>query len=175
MKKWAGLIGCGVLLGASVAWAATTLDVKTGLWEMTSVGTTSGTPPIPQDVLAKLTPEQRAKLQQSMAAGMASANQPHVRKACITQKSLERGLNFEDRPNCKTTVLNSTPRMLDVAMECTGAQRMTGKFHFEAADRETIAGDTNMVMTDGTNAMTMKYKINGKWLGGDCGNVKPEE
>ena len=173
MSKRAALICCGALLTASVAWGAATLDVKTGLWEMTSVGETSGRPPIPAEALAKLTPEQRAKVEQSMAAGMASANQPRVRKECLTQKSLERGLNFEDRPNCRTTVLNSTPRMVDFAMECTGAQQMKGKFHFEAADRETIAGDTNMMMTDGTNTMTMKYKISGKWLGSNCGDVKP--
>src|SRR5690348_6570180 len=118
MNKWAALIGGALLTVASVAWGAATLDVKTGLWEMTSVGETSGRPPIPAEVLAKMTPEQRAKIEQQMAAGMAAANQPHVRKECITQKALERGLNFENRPNCKTTVLNSTPRLLDIAMEC---------------------------------------------------------
>lgn len=175
MNGRAALIGGALLMGAPFAWGAATLDVKTGLWEMTSVGESSGRPPIPAEALAKLTPEQRAKVEQQMAASMAAANQPHVRKECITQKALERGLNFADRPNCKSTVLSSTPRMLDVAMECSGAQQMKGKFHFEAPNRETIAGDTNMVMTDGTNAMTMKFKINGKWQGSDCGNVKPTE
>jgi hypothetical protein len=28
-------------------------------------------------------------------------------------------------------------------------------------------------MSDGNNTMTSKHTIQGKWLGADCGNVKP--
>ena len=43
------------------------LNVKTGLWEVTTTVSTSGQMPIPPDLLAKLTPEQRAKFEQQMS------------------------------------------------------------------------------------------------------------
>ena len=45
-----------------------TINVRTGLWEMTSSGQTTGTPPIPAEAFARLTPEQRAKFEAAMTA-----------------------------------------------------------------------------------------------------------
>jgi hypothetical protein len=165
-----------LLLGASIASAAT-LDVATGMWEVTSQGQASGMPPIPPEALAKMTPDQRAKVEAAMAAAMGRANKPDVSRSCITQKELERGLHFNehDRPNCKQTTLNSTPRLLDAHTECTGNERTTGNIHIEAVDRHTIRGNFDFVVTDGTSTMTMKRTLQGKWLGNDCGNVKPSE
>jgi hypothetical protein len=39
----------------------TPLDVKTGLWESTTVMNMGGLPPIPQEMLDKMTPEQKAR------------------------------------------------------------------------------------------------------------------
>jgi hypothetical protein len=50
-------------LFCGAAWAADNvqpLDVKLGLWESTTTMEHSGAPPIPAEVLARLSPEQRA-------------------------------------------------------------------------------------------------------------------
>ena len=171
-------IGAGFLLGASAAtvMAAVTLDVKMGLWEISSIGETTGRPPIPAEALARLTPEQRAQVEASIAAAMGSSRKPLVHRACLTQKALERGLSFDDKErNCRKTITNSTSRLLDMTMECTGRETASGTFHFEAVNRETIRGNVNVVMSNGTDTMTMKRTVNGKWLSNDCGNVKPNE
>lgn len=172
-------LGAGLALGATLITAAiaATLDVKPGLWEVTSQGEASGTPPIPPQALAQLSPQQRAQVMAAMSAAMARANQPNVMRSCITRKMLERGWdpNQDRRENCKQTVTSSTSHSLDAHMECTGEQHATGDLHIEAVDRETIRGNFNMAMAGGSNTMTMKRTLQGKWLGSDCGDVKPNE
>jgi hypothetical protein len=70
--------------------------------------------------------------------------------------------------------VNSTSKQIDVTMECTGEQKMNGTFHFEAIDRQSIRGNLNLVVSGSGNTMTIKRVMQGKWLGSDCGSVKPE-
>ena len=54
------------LFAAMSAWAAGTiqpLDMKPGLWEITLTVRSSGRPPMPPEVVAKLTPEERARIE----------------------------------------------------------------------------------------------------------------
>ena len=170
-------LGLGVTAGSImlVHAAGSSLDVKTGLWEITSTGTTTGAPPIPPEALAQMTPEQRAKMEAAMQAAIARNNQPHVSKSCITQKQLEKAPNFAEQHNksCKQTVVSRTTSLIETRVECSGPQKMTGTFRFQAQSREAIHGDVSMVMSDGNKTMTSKHTIQGKWLGADCGNVKP--
>jgi hypothetical protein len=166
-------------LGAAVSTAASgaTLDVQTGLWEVASTGETTGLPPIPPEALARMSAEQRAQMQAHMAAAMERSNKPDVRRSCITAKTLQRGLDFSqgERPNCKRTVLSSSSSQIDVRIDCTGDEKMNGNFHFEAVDRQTMRGTINLVISNGANKMTMNRTMQGKWLGSDCGSVKPYE
>jgi len=43
-----------------------------------------------------------------------------------------------------------------------------------AFDRQSIRGNLNLVVSGGANTMTIKRVMQGKWLGSDCGSVKPE-
>jgi hypothetical protein len=171
-------IGLGLATVPPSLAGQTPLNVKPGLWEMSWTGETSGTPPtLPPDQLAKLTPEQRAKIEAAMEAAIAKGNAPHAIKHCVTQKELDRGLNVDDQnqKSCKQTVVSSTSSVLEVHMECTGRQQSSGTYRIEATSPTTITGALNMVMSDGTHSMTMKRQVAGKWLGADCGEVKPIE
>lgn len=161
----------GLTLGASLASAAS-LDVRTGLWEVTSQGETTGMPPIPPETLARMTPEQRAQMMAAM-----TSKQPEVSRSCITDKTLQHGFDMSEREraDCTRTVSNSTSRQVDVRIQCTGQQTMNGRFHIEANDRQTISGNLDFVVSSGPNTMTMKRTLRGKWISSDCGNVKPRE
>jgi hypothetical protein len=50
---------------------------------------------------------------------------------------------------------------------------MSGTFRFQALSREAIRGEVSMVLSGGDKPMTSKHTLDGKWLGADCGNVKP--
>lgn len=171
---FAGFCVSNILIFPSYA-AAATLNLKPGLWEMTWSGQTSGAPPIPPDVLAQMPPERRAKLEAAMAANANRTSAPHANKQCITEKSLQRGLNVEENKtesSCQRTVVSNTASVMDMRQECSGRQKSSGTFHFEAASPETMTGTINMTITDGARTMTVKRVVNGKWLAADCGDLK---
>ncbi len=171
------LLGFGVSAGAILLAhaAGPKFNIKPGLWEITSTGTSSGTPPIPDDVLARMSPDQRAKFEASMQAAMAQANAPHVVKSCITEKQLEQGPDFGggDSKSCKQTIVTQTSTAMEVHMECSGEQKMSGTLRYQAVSSEAVSGSTDMVVTNGTKTMSSKHNMQGKWLGSDCGSVKP--
>ena len=175
-----GVLGLGTvtLLGVAGAGLAQTptLDLKPGLWQISSTGSMTGAPPIPPEVLASMPPEKRAQAEAAMQAAMARAGAPQVAQNCVTEDQLRRGLNFEDphNPSCKRTVVTNSSSLLVVHEECAGARPMVGDFRFAAVDRETMKGDINVVMGNGANTTTMQRSLQGKWLGSDCGDVKPQ-
>ena len=91
------------MLFCSTMWAADlqALDVKTGQWETTTSGQMTGMPAIPPEVLAKLTPEQRAKMESAMGARGAK---PIVSTYCLTKDKLEQAWNTGQSmaKNCTT-------------------------------------------------------------------------
>ena len=66
--KTFSIVFCFALVLHAVGRGFQPLDVKTGQWESTMTGQTTGMPPIPDDVLNRMTPEQRAKIQAAMQA-----------------------------------------------------------------------------------------------------------
>jgi hypothetical protein len=174
----AGLCAGIVSTAASHA-APVPLNVRTGLWEMTSSGQTTGAPAFPASILAQLPPERRAKIEAAMNARRTQQSTPRVTKQCITEKSLHRGFNPDSRSgpelSCQTTVASSTATIMEVHENCTGREKVKGTFRFEALTPDTMNGTIDMVMTDGTHTMTIKRVISGKWLSADCGNVKSRE
>lgn len=169
-------------IGATVGWVLpslaaneTPLAVTPGLWEMTSQSETSGALPIPPEALANMTPEQRAKFEAAMQASMAKQRQPRTVKTCVTADELKRGFTSgEDEKNCQKTIVNSTSKVLDAKIVCTGGQEQsTGTLHYEAVDAKTVAGKMDMTVSRGAKSMEIKNDVHGKWLAADCGDVKP--
>jgi hypothetical protein len=165
---------------ASICWAAVSqaapvsLNVKYGLWAMTTTGTASGTPPVPAANLARLTPAQRAQVAAAMSKAMGVINQPQTYNSCVTADSLQRGFKDPDLSNgCTQTIVSSTPTDMMVKVACTGSHRMQGTFHFQASSPEAISGTVDMTVSDGGGAMKVDRQITGKWLSADCGDVKP--
>jgi hypothetical protein len=78
---------------------------------VSSPGGASGMPAIPEDRLAKLTPEQRAQFEVAMKArGGGRASQPTVTKSCITQDQLNKPLTFgqDNNKSCTGTLVSSS-------------------------------------------------------------------
>src|ERR687888_2736858 len=118
------LFGLAAIVGSTMLTYAAdpAFDVKTGLWEITSTGTTTGMPPIPAEALARMTPDQRAKMEAAMQAAISQNNQPHVSKSCITERQLEKAPNFAEQhdKSCAQTVINRTASLIETRVECTG-------------------------------------------------------
>jgi hypothetical protein len=158
-------------LACRAADTATPLDVKPGLWESTVNLQANGMPVIPEATLAQLPPEQRAKIE----AAMKSAN---TSQSCRTAESLSKPLSFGDRPgsNCTRTLTSSSSGGMEFHMECVnGKVKTSGDGHVQVVSPELLKGEVTMsaTMPDGRTTNS-KIVFSSKWLGPDCGSVKPK-
>ena len=157
-------------------WAAdniTPLNVKEGLWEMTVTHSMSGmpaTPNIPPDVLAKMPPEQRARVEAAMKGGPST----DVRKECITREKLEKHSAFSNnRGDCTRTVVNSTGSKLEVKIHCEEKQASTdGTLVLETAGSDHVKGTMQSATNANGHTMNMNFTFSSKYLGPACGDVK---
>ncbi len=172
-----------IVLCSLTLWAAddiTPLNVKEGLWEMTVTHTMTGmpaTPNIPPDALAKMPPEQRARIEAMMKGGPGT----DVRKECITKEKLAKHSAFgNNRGDCTRTVVNSTGSRLEVKVHCVekqGEEKQTsidGTLVLEALSSDNVKGTMQMQSASSNNghAMNMNFTFSSKYLGPACGDVK---
>jgi len=149
------------------------LDVKLGLWEVTLTGATSGQPPIPPDVLAKMTPEQLAKMQEIMAARSGGSSNTLSRKTCVTREKMDKQTAFDDRKNCTRTVVSSSSSKLEMKVQCTEQNTTTnGTIHVEALNSETVKGSVRLVASGSGRTMNINSDFTSRYLGPACGDVK---
>ena len=162
-------------LSPLAGWAAdpVPMDVKLGLWETTMTNQMDMSSMLPPEVLSKLTPEQRARMEAGMS-GRGGAR-TSTTKHCITKDTINEALTSASRANrevnCTRTFATSTSTRQVVHMECTsGTMKTSGDIQVEVIDRETTKG--SMVMTSGGGrGGNMKMEWTTKWLGADCGDV----
>ncbi len=150
------------------------LNISPGLWEITMQAQSNGQLPVPEEALAKMSPEQRAKLEAAMREAIA---QPHKLRECLTEEKIRQGiaaLDPQKNPACTRTVVNGSPTVLDLRESCTGENPRTATVHVEAPDPHTMHGTSNMQMTHGTRTMSMKGTMDGAWVSADCGGVLPD-
>lgn len=154
---------------ASTAAYPEPLDVKTGLWEVTTTTAMSGMPPIDY---SSMPPEQRARIEAAMKAREAMGARVNVRKSCVTREKLAKE-PFQDEGNesCTHTVISSTRTRWQAKLHCTQPKR-DGEFRMETLSRERIKGTVQMNASDDKHAMAVRVSITGKWLGSACGDVK---
>jgi hypothetical protein len=150
------------------------MDVKLGLWESTVSTQIAGMPALPPELLAKMTPEQRAKMEAAMQGRGGGGARTNSTKHCVTKETLSQMLSFGDNraQNCKKTLVSSTGTKQVVHMECTTATTLsTGDLQFEAVNRETIKGSMVMNAGPGGRGMSSKMEFTSKWLSSDCGEI----
>ena len=165
-----------VLALAARAAEQTPLKVKPGLWEMTSDSKSQGAPPIPPEVLERLSPEQRAKIEAAMQQSMAPRHR--VEKRCVTQAQIDQGFERMDQmggAHCTQQVTSSSASLRAGSFTCTGRAATSGTYRFEAQNPETVAADWTVTVSNSGKTMQMKNTMRARWLGVDCGSIKPEE
>ena len=148
-------------------------DVKLGLWETTTTFQSSGMPPvsIPPDALARMAPDQRAKVE-AMMKGQGSARTTTT-KSCMTPEKMKRS-EFYEQKQCTKDVVTSTGSKLELRMHCTmeGGAKADGTVRVERINSESTKGSVQIVSTSGEHTMNMNSTFTSKWLGPDCGDVK---
>jgi len=152
-------------------------DVKLGLWESSETTTVHGRMSMPEGLLARLTPEQRAKLEARSNAGSSGRTTTKTWRSCLTRQDLDAGDLYERKDlDCKRKILNSTGKQLDAQWDCTSTDgwRLQGTAHLDvltpASVRWTIHG--TVAADGGGEPMVSDSKVAARWIGSSCGDAR---
>jgi hypothetical protein len=168
LRMQVALLAC--CSAAPLAMAADKLDVKPGLWEITSSHHITGIPPMPKEWVDKVTPEQRAAMETAFRKESEKGPQTDTERECITKEDAERPFDLGDK-DCTQTVVRTTRTTQEVRLSCNGETKGTGVLRVTTPTPETMTGSLDLQLGDGgKDAMRMKSEIKGRWLGPDCGD-----
>jgi hypothetical protein len=174
------VVAAALVLAASAAGAQ---SLKPGLWEVTHKMQTSGDPKGQDRMaqmnqqMAKMPPEQRKKVEEMMAKngvkmGSGSPGGGMSMKICMTKEMVERNDVPAQQGDCKTTRQSRSGNTMKTAFSC-GNPPSSGEGQITFLNSEAYT--TKMVMTSMASGKPQKIDMEGggKWLGADCGNIKP--
>lgn len=163
------------ILLSSVAWGQSKfqpLNVRTGLWQSTINTTTAGQMPFPSEMLAKLTPEQRAKFEARLKEHSAPKTRTVTNQDCETQEKLAEQ-PFGSQKECKVTMVKSTSTAAEMKMSCQqGDMTTNGHMNIDVLSPENVKGSSQMTATGGGHTYTVNSTFTAKWLTSSCGSVK---
>ena len=176
MKKSIFLIS--VILASVALFAADKLqplNVKMGLWEISMTHATGGMPAmpaIPPEALAKMTPEQRARVEGMMKNRSASGTT--AVKSCLTREKIEKQTAFqEERSQCTHTVLSSSSSGFEMKLHCAEKDSTSdGTFKLDVINSENVKGVMHMVVSGNGQNMNIDSSFTSRYLGPACGDVK---
>lgn len=155
-----------VLLAAALpALSAEPLAIKTGAWEMSYTTQISGDT-MPQAMLDKMTPEQKARHEERLKKRAEAGPRKRTQTTCVKKENLERNAFApgEESKSCTYKVTAQTRSLHAATYECTGAAPRKGEFRYEALGNDRIKG--LMKMTSAHSSMEMQME--GRWIGPTC-------
>lgn len=160
------------------AGAASAQTLKPGLWEVTNnMKTGSGEMEKAmaqmQKELANMPPEQRKQMEAAMAKqGMKMGASGNSVRVCMTKEMVERNEIPAQKGDCKTTRNQRSGNTTHMAFTCTNPPS-SGEGSYTVVSPEQYTMKMAMKSTVQGKAETMNMDGSGKWIGADCGNVKP--
>jgi Protein of unknown function (DUF3617) len=178
------LILCLIVVSPLALFAAENpmLNVKEGLWEVSVTHSSSGMPGMPEDALAKLPPDQRARVEEMMKQrGVTMSGNTTVMKNCVTKEKIAKGMAFatENKENCTRNVVNSSSTHVEVKYHCDETNKkdgsrttIDGTTMVDVVNGDTTKGTMHNVTNSGGHTMTMDMTFTSKYLGPSCGDIK---
>lgn len=167
-------ITLAALLVAAVPVQATQL--LPGLWEFSSdkLEVDGMAMPGMADMLEQmndLPPEQRAMMEDMLAAQGIALGEGGVRMCLSEAQVSSRELPFQNQPGCTQQVDEQTDDVWRFRFECPDAKGQ-GESRLISAREVTSTIETEYSVGDQQG--TSRMQSNGRWLGEDCGTLKPQ-
>lgn len=141
-----------------------------------------------KDQFANMPPEQRKQMEALMAQSglkmkddgvsfnndqlQISASGTNV-KSCITQAEIDRGGFPDNVEGCKSTIQKISATRFKSTYVCSGAEQSTGESDITFHSPKHYSGSGKMVSQLADKPRVMTFKMEGTWLGRDCGTVAP--
>lgn len=154
-----------------------------GLWEHSVTiqdngGQMSGAMKQMQEQMAKMTPAQRAQMEQMMGGGKGMSMGPGsgsatAVKMCMTQAQIDLNEGPPPEKNCMHQVTQRSGNSIKMKFSCAGDHPTTGESEVTVLSPTAYKGKSvvNTMMKGKPERMNMEQS--GKWLSADCGNIKP--
>ena len=165
-----------LMSGSAGAASAAPPNAKPGLWESTVTRQMEGPPVPPMADSGKLTPEQRARVEQMMSLRGTTAPTTSVVRYCITPEAAQRWESFAQGnvgdAKCERTVQDESAGALKMSIVCAGGQQQ-GTLAFTVADANRIQGTISWVRRETGGERKTTVQVDSRWLSADCGAVKP--
>ncbi len=162
--------------GAVAACAAAqtiTPPIKPGLWQVQSERLVDGQKaPDPMERMKDLPPEARKQMETMMKQRGVEIGQGGTQKICHTRESLDQGNWKGDSERCKTDISSRGAMSWKWRSVCTAPESaVDGEALFTSPEAYTVK--TLITMNEKGKAHTVRMTLNAKWLGADCGELKP--
>jgi hypothetical protein len=169
---------CGFALVSLGAQSFPVPPVKPGLWETTSAVLDADgheTMPPEQAALARLSPEVRAGMAESMKArGITMPDANGATRACLTHELFSSGRwqQIATEAGCTTTFSARTGKTWKWHSSCTAMKAESdGEMVFTSDESYRATLTTTLTMAGKTR--TTNRIVRAKWLGTSCGDLKP--
>ncbi|HEY8102551.1 MAG TPA: DUF3617 domain-containing protein [Burkholderiaceae bacterium] len=168
-KKTIQLFLFFTLCCSASVWAAGTL--KPGLWEMTMKSDAVKSMP-------KMTPEQIEQMRKMGVNMPLMQDGGMVMKVCISKEMAERDQPppqaHQNNSGCKSKNFQRTGSNYSVDIVCDGPHmKGDGKAQGTFSGNEHFNSTYDFKGTSGGRPVAQHQETSGKWLGADCGDIKP--
>jgi hypothetical protein len=168
------LFATGLLIIGSVAVQAQTPPIKPGLWQVQTERETDGKKaPELGEHMKNMSPAMRERMQANMKQhGIDMSGPPGQMKMCHSRESLDQGRWQGEQGNCKTDITSRSSSTWKWHATCAQPPSVSdGEATFSGAEAYTVKNTSTMTLQGKTS--TTKMVMNAKWLGADCGDLKP--
>lgn len=162
------------------SFAADTPPIKPGLWEVVNEGQKMNGQAMPDhsaqmaEVMKSMPPAARKQMEAQMKARgvqMApAAGGGMAARMCLTADMLAQNRWQKSEANCKTEILSRSSNAWKWKVTCPQNQG-EGTTTFSGSEAYTTQVHMTMVQDGRKQTMDMTHKA--KWLGADCGSLKP--
>jgi hypothetical protein len=159
---------------ASGAHAQSAPPIKPGLWQVQVENDSGQKMPDMSEHLKNMPPEQRKKIEAMMKErGVDMSGGAGGMKICHSKESLDQGKWQGDQGNCKTDILSRSSTQWKWRSVCSNPKaESVGEANFANPENYTVISTTTAAAPGGA-PKTIKSTIRSKWLGADCGDLKP--
>ena len=168
------------ILLAAASFCANAQSMKPGLWEISNKmqmdGQTGQQMAQMQQQMANMPPEQRKMMEEMMAKqgmkmGAASDGAMNV-QVCVTKEMAEKNEIPSAQGDCRNTVSPRAGNTMKFTFSCTTPPASgEGLVAFTGAEAYSVKMTVNTLVQGKQERIAMDGS--GKWLGTDCGSVKP--
>jgi hypothetical protein len=129
-----------------------------------------------KEQLASMPPDKRAMVEQMMASrGMGAGGTANSFRICMTKEQAERDSVPQHDANCSQQDVTRSGNTMKYKFTCESRQGhpVSGAGEFTVNGPTAYTGHTVTTMTVQGKPTQMTADVTGKWLGADCGDVKP--